>query len=276
MSDTYRSLKKEELPSVRVVRHVMPTTFVEEDGEVCSDFEKLGDAVGFPADALDPAGAKIDSVVLALALLCNDLLDVLSVAEQMRRGKSVVTTPSPYESARTGRAVWATRVMSAIIHEALVTLDTHAELLRTDVEAVTALSALTLETAGAWRDLVALASAHESEPLRNFFLRVRNKLSYHYADPKLIAAGYKQTFVDGPKTPFNSLAYISSGEEFGGVRFHFADAAVQQAMETAVERAASDSSQELTRVASMAVNAMFNFVLKFMDGRVRKRITSKD
>jgi len=274
MSDTYRSFKKEAQSKVRVLKHVMPTDFVEDDGEVCSDFEDLGDAIGFPADALDPTVAEIDRVVLALSLLCNDLLDVLSVAEQMRRGKSIATTPSPYESARTGRMLWATRVMSAIIHEALVTLKTHVGLLQTDPDAVKALGTLTSKNAAAWRDLMALALAHDCEPLRNFFLRVRNKLSYHYADPKLIAAGYKGTFVDGPKTPFNTLAYISSGKKFGGVRFHFADAAIQQAMQDAAARAHADSSEELTKVASMAINAIFNFVLKFMDVRVRRRISS--
>lgn len=267
---------KSKLPDgIEVMPHIMPTQFVEDDGLVCADFENLDDAVGFPPDVLNP-DIELDRVVLALALICNDMLDAVWVSEQMRRGRSNATTPTPYEGARTGRSGWATRVLSSITHEALQTLEEHASLLQSDSEVLKTLATVAPETLTAWNDLLELAQASGKEPLRHFFLRVRNKLSYHYADAKELARGYRRVFLESERTAANRLAYISSGKRFSGVRFYFADAAVQAATQAAMERASDDPAQSLTKVALMTVSGIHGFVLKFMEMRVKQRLGAAD
>lgn len=251
----------------------MPSKLENNDGEICAEFQALGDAVGFPPEALNP-DVPLDRVILALALICNDMIDAFSVAGRMTNGKSITDTPTPYEGARIGRSGWSTRVIASIIHEALETLKAHQALLLSDSEVQETLASMSAESAAAWNDLTALALEPGKEPRRQFLLRVRNNVSYHYADAKALAAGYRRTFFEAEKTASNRWAYISAGETFEGLRFHFVDAAVASAVQAAAERASDDPTTELTGIAALTVNGLFNFVLKFMDMRVIKRINA--
>ncbi|MDP1572192.1 MAG: hypothetical protein Q8L86_19515 [Vicinamibacterales bacterium] len=236
---------------------------------MCAEFTNLGDAIGFPPEALNP-NADIDRVVLALALICNDMNDAFSILERMNGGASASAGPTPYEGARAGRRGWATRLIASITHEALETLKAHETLLSSHDEVHETLATMTDKNVVAWNALMALALEPGKEPRRQFLVRVRNNVSYHYADAKPLALGYQRVFIDQEKTAFNRWAYVSAGDTFAGLRFYFADAAAGEAVQAAVERATEDSKTELTEVAAMTVNGLFNFVLKFMNMRVTK------
>ncbi len=253
-----------------VLRHVLPRALENPDGVVCQGFENIGDAVGLPPDLLDP-DVEVDRVVLMMSLICNDTLDAVWVVDQMERGRSVAQMPTPYEGVRVARRGWAERVLASITHEALITLDKHAALLDSDPEIIAAVESLLGENAAAWRGLRAMAKESRKDRLRHFFVRLRNNFSYHYEDTKPLGCGYHRFFRETPSSDFNRWAYISIGNKMNGMRFHFADAAVQAGTATLLEEVGEDAGGELTKVAAMMVNGMFNLVLKFMERRLASR-----
>lgn len=228
-----------------------PDTFREKAGRVVPDIVGvLEEPLAFPPSVFDPKD-PFDQTLLGLALAFNDLRDCMWVTQQVHLGTSKEERLDGYDGTVRGMHLWVGRLTIGLLHEVLTALEERSELLTSDRARAIEEAAITNRARAEWQDLLRLALNPDDER-RQFLLRVRNALSFHYHSPKVLARGFERHFRTATPGDYSQYLYASIGESIAGTRFLFADAAAQAA--SANTGAATMGTEDFARIDALAAD----------------------
>lgn len=250
-----------------------PEAFAHPNGALCPGLLDVEPPWGFPPDLFDPA-ETLDQVVLGLTLAANDLHSTMWALEVLERGRGQTERVNGYDGSRMGIALWATRMVVGVLHEALTAIEQNHGLLASHPDVLAATGELKAPGRQSWARVLALAVAPRTAPDRAFLLQARNNLSFHYYQPKKLADGYAKFFLqpegaqDDPE--FRRYAYASFGTRLKHHRFYFADAAVQAAAKAMGDKILGSSNGQLQRIVDDIGLGIVVFVRGFVQARILK------
>ena len=191
--------------------------------------KNIGDLA--PLESFDPAAFRGDETasqdvcnfVLALALVYNDLKDLISAHVMLLSQKP----GGSFRISRlwgdcTGIELHLMRLMVGLLHE-IIELVKGSDKVLQDPFFQSIINLLRKEERNIWHSLVKVAQEKQTAvPEGRFAFFVRNKMVFHY-DPKAIYWGYNTFFNSG--THGAERAFVSRGNEMATTRHYFADAA---------------------------------------------------
>lgn len=235
------------------------------------DFELLADLEHVDASVFEGANKEEQAVcdfVLTLALVYNDLKDLLWANKHIQKQSPGVFELSPYVGQVHGMAAHCDRLLHGFFYELLVligkTSKQQAHPLFTSV-----VSRINREHRSRWRTLVEAASGKPStDPLVRFLLRARNDIAFHYYGTENLARGFKTAY-DGTG-PTKRRLYVSRGISAYATRFHFADGAAQSAMDSIRDPKTSDDVRaKIFKISDFTRHALYSIVTRFMEDRAK-------
>jgi hypothetical protein len=213
----------------------------------------------------DTYSQQVCDVVLSLALVFNDLKDVL-VAHDL------LATAAPKERAAispevgeyNGLVLHLVRLHIGIVHELTEMLAANRAAIedKTFQRVVTRLSS---SGRNAWRAVIEAVDAKgpSKDPLGKFLYFARNKISFHY-DRKEISRGYTRAFLGKS----DRVPYISRGDTLATSRFYFADAAAEEYMRTVGDPIGDDEfAVSIVKLIKHVTFAIHEIVVNFVNGR---------
>jgi hypothetical protein len=191
----------------------------------------LGKLQDFAPSILTGGPRSADSFVLLLALVYNDLRELLWIVDRVNAGEPSKIDISTETGDWQGAIVWTKRVVTSSLNELLVAVK-HATKIIESMDFERTIVGLSAAEQQAWRDIVdvALERRARASEIRTFFDRVRNRAGFHY-DRAQLWNGYTRHFHELPPNQFNTRGYLSIGPTIAATRFYFADAAAQQALD---------------------------------------------
>lgn len=172
---------------------------------------------------------RVQLLVLALAAVFNDLKGLL-LWDELRRTSFATPRPlaiSAHGGQVAGLDIQLTRLFLGHLHEFLRPLAEFEEEARGE-EVAAILAKAVPATRKQWKELVDVAvgtADARAGKLAKVLIQVRNAASFHYYQPKALAAGYRKHFYDEKPSPRNEAAYASLGSTMEQTRFYFVDAA---------------------------------------------------
>lgn len=199
-------------------------------------FDKLAKLEGFDTKALkgaDKADQEVCNFILALALACNDMKDLLWAYSNLRAHTPGVIEISPQYGQLQGMIGHVIRLMYVMVYE-LARLIHENPAPQAHPEFKKALAHLNAKNRQHWEALQQFADGHPTtDELMKVLVVVRDSLGAHYYMPKMLARGYEKYFSKGG--PGRDEGYVSRGMNLEATRFYFADAAANGVSEVLSE-----------------------------------------
>lgn len=197
----------------------------------------------YPVETFNSDSPEVDRFVLTLAIAYNDL----KAFEWNYQLMSDAAPKTAIIDAQVGQAhgmkIWATRFTISVIHELLLAIKDASDAGITAHPRIKAAQALFKQHAREkWDQLERLATERvdgESKSVKDlldWFVKIRNNLAFHYGQSKPLLSGYRQLFIEEPKTGYNEVLYASIGTNMSESRFYFADAAAARGYDNRDER----------------------------------------
>jgi hypothetical protein len=225
------------------------------------DFD-LAPLQGFDPAALDTT-QPLPRFILVLATVFNDLKSAWYLVERVRDAGAVAAGKLAWRGQVAGMRGHLTRTIAGILHELMVYLDKHQDVLALP-EFAQLLGKLDRPARAAWDEVakVAASSYAGQTPVTSdakLLLFIRNNLGFHYGGKRL-AQGFREFFQD-TSIELHERAVVSLGDSMEETRFYFADAAVEEGLTVATGLSTKDLDKRLSDIA-----ANVNHALRFLVG----------
>jgi hypothetical protein len=207
---------------------------------------ELGRLVVIDSDAFRPDGdgasKKLCNVMLALAVVYNDLRDLELWHEETLRCRA-----GSHENYNRlcgewgGMLMHSWRLLIGLLHELGVLLRKNSKVLDEPFFVESVLSRLPPDSRHMWERVRELAESQRPQRketvkrLDRILHAVRNKTAFHY-DVKALAKAYAERFPSGARE-LRRTPFVSLGDTVFARRFFFADAVVQTSLETYAAKA---------------------------------------
>jgi hypothetical protein len=235
------------------------------------DFELLASLEHVDASVFEGADKDEQSVcdlVLTLALVYNDLKDLLWANKHIQEQSSGEFELSPYAGQVHGMAAHCDRLLHGFFYELLI-LIAKTEKQQAHPLFTSVISRIDREHRAYWGMLVEASSGKpNTDPMVRFLLRARNDIAFHYYGTENLARGYKMAY-DGSGHTKRKI-YVSRGMTAYATRFHFADGAAQSAMDSIRDpKTDADVSAKIYRISDFTRHALYSIVTRFMEDRAK-------
>ena len=226
---------------------------------------ELGELVEIDPTQLAPA-TDVDRCFLALALLFNDLKDLVIIDVWLEGQRPEQDKPRPYAGQWAGIANHVRRLGASLLHEFLQLLKKHNELIGSE-EFQSLVQQTPRWAQDAWKEFLLLAQAADDDsakrsPLYRALRDIRNWSAFHYAQWKPLANAYRTFFIAENKDPGSSYAFVSMGKDMDAIRFYYADAAASSLARVLSEREqldvqerVNDTMRQLNRALAPVISA---------------------
>lgn len=228
------------------------------------------------ARTLDPhlllksAKDEMGAIFLAFALVLNDFKGILWFDQVLLDSKPDEETVDEVSGQWHGMHEFVTKFILGLVHEFLVALQKNKDLVLSD-EMEGYVRMLPKPARKKWRTLVRIAHGERSrrgDKLSSYLARVRNNLSFHYYDPKMLAKGFVAHFSTESDDPRYQKAFFSHGATMASTRYYYADAAVESAIEEIFE---SDRvNPEIKQLVEDISGSVSGLILTFIQMRERE------
>jgi len=208
--------------------------------------------------------------ILALAVVYNDLKDLIVFQNWLNKKRPANSDPSPFNGEWLGISLHISRLIFGVLHEFLELLKKSTDVLNSP-EFRDLLAETRPRTRGRWKTVVAVANgetgSYNSELARSLLI-IRNNFSYHYYQPRSILDGFRQRFLSDPKVPKTEFAFCSLGQTVGETRFYFADAAVQGGLEHFTEKFGTPNfSSECLKLIKTVNKTLVEVICSYINSR---------
>jgi hypothetical protein len=185
------------------------------------------------SDLVRPQGSdRLQSFLLALSVVFNDLKGILLFQKAYAHLKPAANEVSPQAGEWRGLEIQLQRYTLALVHELLTLIQTF-EAEASGPEVNEWMRDAHPEIRSRWQRLLRVATGRNTRgdpAFTKVLVQIRNNISSHYYQPKVLVAGFRRHFFEAPKTAMNDVAFASVGRNMEQTRFYFADAALQAAM----------------------------------------------
>lgn len=193
----------------------------------CADFDDLASLDTLDRDILhsvDPKKTKLNTFILSLALIFNDLKGLLWVHGRLEEGKPKDKKPTPYMGQWGGMNIQYWRLACGVLRELLIAIDKNVTVIQHE-DFILCLKKQDKIVMRAWKNLVDVSAGHKKPgtSLGHFLLMIRNNLSFHYFQSEMLMMGYEKW--REKEVLGSEAAYMSRGRNMSESRFYFADAA---------------------------------------------------
>ncbi len=170
--------------------------------------------------------------ILSFALAYNDFRDIFSAHFQLTDIGIIPEKPKSIKlGLRNGLRNTLIRVQIGFVHEILKLIENNRYIHEEPAFKIV-LKSLSKEGKDSWNAISSVAlNKSSNEPIAKALVIIRNKVAFHY-DTKEIGQSYKNSFVANKKY---GIPLISRGNAMQSTRFYFADAVVQNYLDSKSE-----------------------------------------
>ncbi len=231
---------------------------------VKESFNHLNKHCAFESNAFlgsEKFSQEMCNLMLALALFCNDLKDIMIYNKLVNDAKPEDSQQlTPEVGQFSGMQLFLERLYIGKIVE-LKTLILKNKQVISSKEFSKLISTLPKKKRKYWQELLdTLLNNKEASnaQFKNILAIIRNETSFHYV-PKSLFKGYKEKFLDRENEPF-----ISLGGTIKETRFYFADACFQALVAKEVSTRNSDYVNKLKDLLENMFNSIYLLVIKFI------------
>ena len=218
----------------------------------------------------DTSEESIDALFLALAIIFNDLKDLLWWAHQLEKSKVDRKGVSAVAGQISGMRNHVNRLIVGLINELLDLLKKQKNVLEspsfTDIT-----SKLNIETSRYLKEITTTALVSNSpkkDPeklikFRQALTDVRNKGAFHYKDLAAFVEGYRHHFsANNPiDRKYRDLAYFSDGKNAEETRFFYADAAIEGMVQLKTTASLGAEYQDQFKILALKINQLLKPLL---------------
>ncbi|OHA25927.1 MAG: hypothetical protein A3D56_02480 [Candidatus Taylorbacteria bacterium RIFCSPHIGHO2_02_FULL_45_35] len=231
-----------------------------------------------PEHVVDPNDDKYRAFLLTLAMIFNDFKGLVILNDTI---KGVYRTPptntevSGHMGEKEGIAVQMLKILFATLHEAFEFLEKSKEICESDKFKLL-LQDTSNQNQLVWEMLIKIANNEEIGDhrfaeyleLRDFLVKARNNVGFHYQTHKQFIEGYRRFFISGISNvppQARQFAYWSISSEFTNSRYYYADAALQGYYVNLFgdEKLARERTEKVFELLNLIVYAIHDILRKY-------------